>query len=314
MKKEVLYLDRYYIGIEIGGTNLRIGVTDENFSVREFEKTPTTALTQAEDKIDFLINKIEPYISKYGKSNILVISLALASLMDKERTHIYSSPMIPGFEHMPLVALVEKRTGIPVVIEKDVNILLLYEIWKNQLPKAGIVAGTFLGTGLGNAMCIDGNIYKGNSGAACELGHIPLPDLDAGCGCGKRGCIELLSSGKVLYHLAVKKYFCPVEKIFHLHGKEKEVLDVVRYCALAIAAEITILDPVCMVLGGGVVEMEAFPMEYLINKIRENLRIPNPRETLQFIKASGDARAGVVGAAINASLKTDILSPQHKML
>ncbi|HIU76159.1 MAG TPA: allose kinase [Candidatus Pelethocola excrementipullorum] len=298
----MLYLDRYYIGIEIGGTNFRIGVVDEKFTLLEFEKTPTAALAQAEDKIEFLFHKIKPYIEKYGKENILAISMALASLMDRDRTRIYSSPMIPGFENMQLVALLKEKMGIPVVMEKDVNILLLYEIWKNQLPQDGIIAGTFLGTGLGNAMCIDGNVYRGNSGTACELGHIPVPDLETRCGCGKKGCIELLSCGKVLYKLAVEKYACPVEKIFHLRGKEKDVLDVVRYCAAAIATEVTILDPVCMILGGGVVEMESFPIEYLLNEVRENLRIPNPRESLTFIMASGDAQAGVVGAAINTSL------------
>ena len=54
-----------------------------------------------------------------------------------------------------------------------------------QLTSDGIIAG-FLGTGLGNAICINGRIYKGNSGSACELGHIPVPGLNQECGCGKR--------------------------------------------------------------------------------------------------------------------------------
>lgn len=293
--------DKYYIGVEIGGTNLRIGVVDRDFAVLELEKIPTKNLAAAEDKIDYLKELTLSYAGKYGKENIAGISMALASLMDRERKQIYTSPMIQGFENLALVELLEARTGLPVMIEKDVNMLLLYEMWKNHIPGEGIVAGTFLGTGLGNAMCIDGKVYSGYSGTACELGHIPVPDLALSCGCGKKGCIERITSGKLLHELAETKYHCPVSDIFKLYGDRKDVWDIVRYCALAIATEITILDPVCMILGGGVMEMEGFPVERMKEEIRRNLRSPNPQESISFCMASGDAEAGIVGASIHAA-------------
>ena len=300
-REERGFLAKYYICIEIGGTNLRYGLVDTNFSIIKFSKIATDKFSSAKDKIEFLSDLIEPLIVEYGKKNILYVSMGLASLMNKERTVVYSSPMIKGFENIEIVKLLQSKIGIPVVIEKDVNLLLLYEIRKMQLTSDGIIAGIFLGTGLGNAICINGRIYKGNSGSACELGHIPVPGLNQECGCGKKGCFELIACGKILRELAEKHYKCDVKDIFKYYGNEKKVLDQVYYSAVAIATEITILDPSHVILGGGVIEAEGFPMEFLLQSIRENLRSPNPREAVIFIQASGDAEAGVIGAAIHAS-------------
>lgn len=289
------------MSIEIGGTNLRYGLVDTNFSIIEFNKIPTERFSKADDKVEFLVDLISPLVTKYGKENIICITMALASLMDKGRTTVYSSPMIRGFKNIQLVELLQGEINIPVIIEKDVNILLVYEIRKLGLDVNGIITGIFIGTGLGNAMCINGDVYKGFSGTACELGHIPVPKLNQECGCGKKGCVELLACGKVLEKLAIEEYKCNVEDIFKIHGSDEKILDVIYYLAIAMAIEITILDPVYVILGGGVVEAEGFPMELLISTIRENLRFPNPRKSINFITASGDKEAGVVGAAIYAS-------------
>lgn len=292
-------MDKYLVCVEIGGTNLRYGIVDTQLRLRCFHKTPTQALSDAADKIAFLSGVIEPLLEEYGRENILCVSMALASLMDKERTTLYSSPMVRGFENLAIVQALGARLKLPVVIEKDVNILLLYEINRSGRGREGIVSGVFLGTGLGNAMCIDGRVYKGSNGVACELGHIPVLGLNTDCGCGKKGCIELLACGRVLQKLA-SGYGCHITELFSRHGGEADVRQVVYAFAVAIATEITILDPAYVILGGGVVEMEGFPLDYLKESIAENLRIPNPREALTIVPASGDEHAGVVGAAIHA--------------
>ena len=207
--------------------------------------------------------------------------------------------------NISLVDILTERTGLRVFMERDVNTALLYEIWKGHIDKRGIIIGIFIGTGLGNAMCIDGKVYIGNTGSACELGHIPVLGFADSCGCGKKGCIELKASGRTLYLLAEEKYHCPVSEIFERHGGEKDVKDVVHACAMAAATEITILDPNYVVLGGGVVDMKGFPMEYFEQTVKENLRIPYPRDSVRFIRALGDPEAGIVGAAINAAARME---------
>lgn len=289
-----------YVCLELGGTHLRLGIVAEDFSLLRFEKLPTAILSEAEDKVACLAELLRPLIDEAGRENVAAVSLALASLMNKERSVVYSSPMVHGFDNIALKAELEATLGLPVLLEKDVNILLLYEIRKQSLPLEGIVAGVFLGTGLGNAICIDGRVYKGFSGAACELGHIPVSGLHAPCGCGKPGCIELKACGSLLASLA-KGFDCPVEKLFELYGQHAKVQNVIYHFALAIATEITILDPACVLLGGGVIDMPAFPLEDLLSQVRMYLRAPYPRETIRFAYASGDSMAGVVGAAIHAA-------------
>lgn len=286
--------------MEIGGTNLRYGVVDRDFSVVDFQKISSGPLSDAEDKGAYIRELTAPYIERYGRDNFRCMTLSLASLMNRERTVNYNSPNLKGFDNISLVEILSDKIGLPVFMERDVNTALLYEIWKGHIDSRGIVAGIFIGTGLGNAMCIDGKIYIGSSGSSCELGHIPVLGNEEDCGCGKKGCIELKASGKALSVLA-EKYGCPVSEIFERHGDEQAVLDVVKACAVAAATEITILDPKYMILGGGVVEMKGFPMEYFVQTVKENLRIPYPRESVCFLKALGDQEAGIVGAAINAA-------------
>ena len=295
-------MKQYYLCMEIGGTNLRYGVVGEDFRLLDFNKIQTDTLSDAEDKGDFIRELLEPEIKKHGVCNIRCLCLSLASLMDKNRTVCYSSPNIKGFDNLRLPSILEEKFPFPVYMERDVNTSLLYDVWKKGCNPSGIIVGVYIGTGLGNAVCIDGKIYKGSTGSSCELGHIPVAGLEKECGCGKKGCIELLASGKRLEELAEQKYHCPVKDIFKLHGEKDDVRDTVSMCALATATEITILDPEIVILGGGVVQMKNFPLDYFIQNVKANLRIPNPRESLTIALASFDAEAGMVGAAINASM------------
>lgn len=291
---------KYYICVELGGTNLRYGLIDQGLHMEQFNKIPTEGLAAAKDKVAYFIHLIQPLIAQVGKCNVICITMALSSLMDKERRIVYSSPMVKGFDNVPLGDQMEKQLCIPVIMEKDVNILLLYELSQLRNPVEGIAIGIFLGTGLGNAICIDGRVYRGFSGSAGELGHIPAVGVKEMCGCGKSGCIELLACGRILSELANKKYKCPVSQIFVRHANEDELKNIVNIFSVAIATEVGILDPAMVILGGGVLQMEGFPYEYLLNGILHNIRTPNPRDTINVVRASNDEHAGVFGAAIYA--------------
>lgn len=301
---------KYYICLELGGTNLRYGIVGQDLGLVEFSKISTQGLADAENKVEYLRTLLEQLILKVGRENVLAVTMALASLMDKERTVVYSSPMVKNFDSIPLAPRLTQLLGLTVFMEKDVNILLLYELSRLNRRSQGIAIGVFIGTGLGNAMCIDGHVYKGSSGAACELGHIPVPGLETLCGCGKRGCIELLACSSVLNMLAREKYNCHVSQIFTQHAGAPDIRSLIYHCALAIATEVTVLDPEVVILGGGVVEMEAFPLDYLVESVKENLRSPNPRESFRAILASGDEEAGVLGTAIHASHLLGLVVPQ----
>ena len=260
--------EAYYLGIEAGGTHLRIAAVDRTLKVCSFKKIRSEELSDAGDKAAYLESLMVPYFREMGRENCRCVCLSLASLMDRDRTVCFNSPNIRGFDNLPLKSMLEERIHIPVEMERDANTELLYEIRRLDLLREGIVAGVYIGTGLGNAVCIDGRAYRGATGSACELGHIPVAGLTEDCGCGKKGCIELRAF--------------------------------ITMAAIAIATEVTILDPVCVVLGGGVVGMPGFPLKTLTERVKENLRVPDPRASFKLELSSGDPEAGVVGAVINA--------------
>lgn len=294
-------MKQYYLCMEIGGTNLRYGVVDKDFHIMEFHKIATEFLSDAKDKGKYIHQLLKPEIEKYGHENLICLTLSLASLMDVDRTVCYSSPNIRGFNDLELPVILQSEIGIPVYMERDVNTALLYDIRKRNCDPSGIIIGVYIGTGLGNAMCINGKVYKGSTGSSCELGHMPVPGLTEPCGCGKSGCIELTASGKALEKLSSRKFTSSVHDVFKYHAADDEVRKIVYMCALAAAAEITILDPKIVFLGGGVVGMDGFPIDYFTETVKSNLRTPNPRKFLNLIPASSDPEAGLVGAAINAS-------------
>lgn len=291
---------QYYITLELGGTNLRYGIVSQDMELVSFEKIPSLRLAQAQDKSGFIYSLLAPLIRQVGEENVLAVSLALSSLMNRERSFVFSSPMVEGFNNIPLKAELQKHIRAPIFLEKDVNILLLYEINQIQDLPFGISIGVFLGTGLGNSICIDKRVYVGQTGSACELGHIPVVGLHQMCSCGKEGCIELLASGKLLKQLADEEYHCDIRDIFTRYGEAAKVKEVLTCFAVAIATEIGILDPAMVIMGGGVVEMEGFPLQAFVKEIRQNLRAPEPRTSVKIVAASGNSRAGVLGAAMHA--------------
>lgn len=287
----------YYISIEIGGTNLRYSIIDNELNIIYFNKIKTKDFSDAYDKIEYLSkNIIDDIMSKY---KIKAISFSLASLLDKTRRIAQSSPMINNFENVELADIFKKKYNIDVFLQKYVNSLLLYDINKNHLDKNGIIVGIYLGTGLGNAIAIDGKIHYGFSGGSAELGHIPALGCYNKCDCGKTGCIETLVSGRKLEQIANNHNIKDISSIFNYFDDIEELKDFVRYFAIAVATEISILDPNAVIIGGGVPVMKNFPLDFFENEVKNNLRAPNPRNNINIIYSDNDINAGVIGSIIS---------------
>ena len=134
--------EKFFLCVEIGGTNLRYGVVTKNYTLKEFEKIPSKELSDAKNKGEYLKQLLDPVLEEHGGvSNFRCISLSLASLMDRDRTICYNSPNIRGFDNLPLKEILERLWGLPVIMERDVNTSLLYDLWKNHMGQEGIVIG-----------------------------------------------------------------------------------------------------------------------------------------------------------------------------
>lgn len=290
------------IGIDIGGTNFRIGCVDSDGNLTNFEKKSSSALL-GDGAVDILAEEIKNYIKNYSlEGTILAVGIGVPSAVSRDKSFVYSTPNLKGLENIDLGRMLTERIDLKVFIDRDVNYLLYHDIKRYQLDpeRRNTILGIYLGTGFGNAMYINGRPYAGKNGVAGEVGHTPFWKFDEPCPCGNTGCIELRCSGIWLRKLR-DAYFpeTDISDIFTKHGGDDKIREYIDTLAYPIATEITILDPDYVVMAGGVMCMKDFPMEQLVMKIKRKTRHPYPADNLEFVYPEPSQSAGVIGGGLS---------------
>ena len=283
------------IGIDIGGTNLRIGLVDESGNVSSFRKVRTKEVLRSYSVLVDLAEFIESYADGVKFD---AVSAGFPATLNRERTRILQAPNLEYMENLPVTEYLSGRLGVPVFAERDVTMTLFYDVKKYALPVDGVITGIYFGTGIGNAIMIDGRPHLGRNGTAGELGHIPVDGHSEPCGCGLRGCMETLAGGK---YLAKNYDSSEIAEVFVKHADE--LGEFVSRMAASVAVEVNILDPDYVIVGGGVVNMKGFPVEEFHRKIIEHVRRPYPAENLRLIFAEDEPFKSVAGAGYYAMAK-----------
>jgi glucokinase len=234
-----------------------------------------------------------------------VVGLAVAGPLDRGRERVLAALNL-GFTDRPLRADLQDRLGRPVVLENDANAAALAEYRLGAGVGSHCLVLLTLGTGIGGGIVVDGQVLRGAAGAAAELGHLPVGDDGAGCGCGATGCLELYASGTAIARQA---------------GAGRTSRDVVtaadrgdpaarRLLAGAgdrIGAAVLMLapalDPDVVILGGGLAHAAA---PHLLPALRSRLSRGWPfrvqRPPARVTLASCGVDAGAIGAALNTQV------------
>jgi allose kinase len=288
------------VGLDIGGTNCRIGFVDREYNLYHPQICYTADLQNSGDFIKELEIYTASYIDMYkDKFDAVAISMGFPSTIDKERRVILSTPNIPGLDQVPIVSIYEKAFQVPVFINRDVNMQLLHDLNYFKISKDAITLGFYMGTGLGNAIYINNEILLGKNGVAGELGHIPMLGKKKRCSCGNEACIEALAGGRYLEELCQTKFEgTSINEIYVKHGNSPELMEQIEYMAIPIATEVNIFDPDYIILGGGILQMEGFPRERFEENILKHTRKPFPSEGLQILYALMEQENGIIGAGI----------------
>lgn len=289
-------MDKCIIGIDIGGTHFRIGAVGEDGTVSDFRKVPVKRVFATHDPLVDLAG----YLNAYCRGrNVEAVAIGFPATLDERRQKVLQAPNVAFMENLPVVEVLEKELGIPVFIERDVTLALMFDCRKYRIPDEGIVCGFYFGTGIGNAISINGVPLVGRNGTAGELGHIPVDGNPVVCGCGNVGCMETLAGGRYLAHLCETVYRdTPIGELFARHGEAPLLRQFVDRMAMAAATEINILNPHCILIGGGVPAMAGFPKDYLLERLRIHTRKPLPESDLNPIFAEDEEEKCVLGAAI----------------
>lgn len=316
---------KFIIGIDLGGTNLKLALLDFKYKLRDKNVLSTksfvnpvrnTKALRLENKIsngvkkENLIYAIIDAINKLIKDNqlnrlnILGVGLGLPGPIDVQQGIVHFFPNIAGWKEVKLKNILETRLKLPVFLDNDANLMCLAESRLGAARGFKNAVCVTLGTGVGGGLIIDGGLYRGLSFASGELGHIPINERGPACNCGGIACLEAYIGNNRLKNEA-KRLFrrdISLEELSELAKRNNRKalglwLEVGRHLGIALVGIVNLLNPDCIVIGGGV----ANAGKVLLDKIKEiilNRAMSIQAKHIKVFRAKLGNDAGLIGAAI----------------
>jgi glucokinase len=188
----------FVLGVDIGGTKIAAGLVDSNGVILYSTRVKMNALGSAAEGLSRVVNAIETALRDNPGVNVRAIGLSAPGPLDPNVGVVTNPPNLPCWRDYPLLAELGKHFSLPMAIDNDANAAAYAEtLWGAGRGYKNVFYAT-IGTGVGTGMSIDGKLYNGRTGAAPEAGHITIDYRGPTCGCGKKGCIEVLGSGTAI--------------------------------------------------------------------------------------------------------------------
>jgi glucokinase len=295
----------YAIGIDLGGTNLRVALVAEDGEILKKIKKPSN---------EQVVSSIVESIGEIRHEGIQGIGLGTAGLVDRDKKRVFFSPNLRAIEGIDAVSELRRKFGVPVFLENDANAAALGE----KISGAGKGFGTFvlltLGAGIGGGIIYKGKLLE----ESAELGHMSIQADAEKCPCGNIGCLDNYASGRAMISRAVSMlekgteslltecckgsiYKITSEDIYRtaLDGDtlSREVLkEAGKYLGVGLANIINILSPEAIILAGGLVGAWNI---YVQEAIKEASRraFKDLFDSVKIIPSSLGDNAGIIGAA-----------------
>ena len=187
-----------YLGVDIGGTKVAVGVVDDDGKILSQTRTPMVANGTAEAGFDAVDKAIQSVMATDAGNEIRGIGICAPGPLDPRTGVVLNPPNVSCWRNFPLAERVRAQYGIPVKVDNDANAAALAETRWGAARGFRYVFYATIGTGIGTGIVFDGSIYHGKTGSAGEGGHVSIDYRGPVCGCGERGCIEVLASGTAI--------------------------------------------------------------------------------------------------------------------
>lgn len=293
----------YTIGIDLGGTNLRIGLFNEQGEiVEEYSRA-----TEAEKGPEFAVNNMQEVINRLKQQyEIKAVGIGSPGPLDPYEGVIIEPPNLTGWVDVPLVKMLEEKIGIPVKLENDANAAALAEATLGAGKGAKSVFYVTVSTGVGGGYVNNGELISGAQGNCGEIGNMivnPSPDAYQGPGLNK-GALEGLASGTAIGRIGKERLGITngAQGVFELASQgdkaAQDILDeAINYLAIGLANIVHTVNPEVIVIGGGVMKSKDLILQPLIEKTR-NYLYPSLRDSLIIKPALLDQKAGLIGAGL----------------
>ena len=309
----------YNIGIDLGGTNIKVGLVDENYNIVSKATAKTDLPRPAEEICESIVDTVWEALNaaKVTIGEVNSIGIGTPGVANRNSGVVLYSCNL-GFNNTNLRTLIKAKLGKEVYVENDANAAAFGEVLNGAGEGYKDVVVVTLGTGVGGGIIIDGKIYTGFNFCGAELGHTVIQYGGRQCGCGRRGCFEAYSSATALINMTKEAMEAhPDSKMWQIAGSldnvdgktafdgmradddaAKQVVNTyIEYLGCGLTNIVNTFQPEVLLIGGGICkegENLTKPLEEFIK--RESYCIdPNRSTKLDIAKLGNDA--GIIGAA-----------------
>ena len=315
-------MNKYVVGVDLGGTKISTALADCEGNVLAQSIIPTNAHEGEERVLERIIKSIQSVISEgdCGCDDIVAIGIGSPGPLDSQKGIIIKTPNLP-FTNFNLVRPLEEKFKVPVFLDNDANVAAIGEYMLGAgRGKRNMVYFT-VSTGVGGGAILDGNIYRGNTSNALEIGHMTVAPFGPRCGCGNIGCLEAVASGTAIgkrgREAVLSKVDTSLKEFENVTSyevfKEAEKGDAVakdiieealNYLGIGIANAIAIFDPEMVVIGGGVSKAGDIVFERVRQVVNKRC-FKSMADACTIVPAGLGTDAGVIGAVALALLEVN---------
>jgi glucokinase len=310
-----------YLGIDLGGTQLRVAVADDRGRLRTVVRHPTEAARGRQHVINRIVATVAEALEADGTptGRVHALGIGLPGPVDPAAGLVISPANLPGFRNVPLNRILTRATRIPSYLHHDAHLAALGEHRRGAARGASELIYVTVSTGIGAGILLRGELYAGAHGIAGEVGHIVVQRDGPLCTCGNRGCLEAIASGTGIARAARES--SPETPGSALHGLlQPQAEDVVRaaragdelatailenagtYLGLAMGTLVNLFNPQLIVLGGSVIKAGQF----LLSPMRDSMNASSwkaARRGLRIVRPALGDDVGLIGAVEFARLR-----------
>ncbi len=306
------------IGVDLGGTNVRSAVVDEAGRITHHHKLSVAGSGSADAVIDRIITCVSQTMDGCGRERVVGVGVGTPGLIIAETGMVVYAPNVPGWTDLPLKAILENRLNLPVAIENDANAAAIGEHWAGAGKGVRHMICITLGTGVGGAIILNNQIWRGANGAGGEVGHTTVIENGVLCGCGAPGCLEAYASAPAIARQAREALLDGQDSLLtQLCGSDPRALnsamvaeaaqagDAVALAVMhrsatllgvAIASLTNLLNPELFVIGGGVINAGNLIFDPIWEEVHRRA-YKWSASILRIVPAALGDDAGIIGAA-----------------
>ena len=306
------------IGIDVGGTNVKIALVDDKGSILYSNSVPTRAEMGYEYTVNNIKQAIRDLMSETKVTGIEGIGFDFPGQIDYKNGIVRLAPNIPGWVNIPIAKIIEDEFKIPTRIDNDVHCAALGELNFGAGKGCENFICMTVGTGIGSGIVINGKLVRGASNAAGELGHIKLQMHEGPlCGCGDHGCLEAFASGPSIVAMAEEYILGGKSTKFRELASGGEITPFIvaeaakqgdpvarrifarigEYIGFGLSSVVNLLNPEKIIIGGGVADAG----DILLDPIKETIKkraMVVAGSAFEIVPAKLGNTAGVIGASL----------------